>query len=139
MKSESGRRRILWVEFAGFSLLIALAWLNEATRLPHLLFHEPLAPHWGRAAMRTAVIVGVWFLVHRETRRLLNRLHHLEEYLLVCAWCRKIGDHGQWFSMEKYFGSKFDTRTTHGMCPECAQKMVQRAQQMSPDAERSDG
>jgi hypothetical protein len=73
------------------------------------------------------VVVGVWVWVHVETKSLLRRLHQLEDYLLICSWCRKIGDHGKWFSMEKYFGNKFDTQTTHGMCPECEAKMLEKA------------
>ena len=57
-----------------------------------------------------------------RARRLLRRLHHLEEFVLVCSWCRKVGHGGEWLTMEEYFGSKFDTHTTHGVCPACARQ-----------------
>lgn len=115
---------ILWIEAFGFSLIIALTWLSEATRLPHLIFGEPFDPNWHRAMLRTVVVVLVWAVVHWATRRLLKRLHHLEEYLRVCGWCRKVCHDGEWLTMEDYFSSKFSTRTSHGMCPECLQNKV---------------
>jgi hypothetical protein len=124
MTHRKGKDRILWIESIGFSIIIALAWLTEILGLPHLLFDEAFTPNWSRAILRTVAIVLVWIWVRAETKRLLIRLHRLEEYLLVCAWCRKIGDNGEWVTMEKYFGSNFDTRTSHAMCPECSEKFV---------------
>lgn len=113
---------ILWVEAIGFSGLIALSWLTEAVRLPHLIYGEPFVPNWHRALFRTVVIVLVWAWVQTATRRLLKRLHYLEEFLRVCGWCRKVCHQGEWLTMEKYFDSKFATQTSHGMCPECVKK-----------------
>jgi len=70
------------------------------------------------------VILLVWAWVHRVTKRLLERLHYLEEFLRICGWCRKVCCDGEWLDMEAYFSSKLDTRTTHGMCPECLKKGV---------------
>jgi hypothetical protein len=113
---------ILWVEAFGFSLLIVLCWLTELVRIPHAFFGEAFTPDWRRAALRTVVIVLVWTWVHLATHRLLQRLHYLEEFLRVCGWCRKVCDDGEWLTMEAYFNSKFATRTSHGMCPECLKK-----------------
>jgi hypothetical protein len=116
---------ILWVEAFGFSFIIALSWLTEAMRIPHFLFGEPFTPNWHRAMLRTVVILLVWAWVHLATRRLLRRLHHLEEFLRICSWCRKVCHDGEWLAMEDYFNSKFATRTSHGMCPECLKKKVE--------------
>lgn len=126
MKETKGRSNaILWIEAFGFSLLIMLSWLTEAIRIPHYLFGEPFAPDWHRAMLRTAVISLIWLWVHLATKRLLERLHYLEKFLRICGWCRKVCDHDEWLTMEQYFNSKFDTRTTHGMCPECLKKKVE--------------
>jgi len=132
MKTSPRKTRILGVEHAGFSVIVALSWLTEIVRLPHLIYGEPFTPNWGRALLRTVIIVAIWIWVHVETKRLLLRLHQLEDYLLVCSWCRKIGDRGTWVSMEKYFGSRFETRTTHGMCPECAAKVEAQSATLKP-------
>src|ERR1700761_6500224 len=113
---------ILWVEAIAFSLLIGLSWLTEAIRLPHLLYGEDFHPNWTRAFLRMLVIVLIWAWVYLATRQLLKRLHYLEEFVRVCSWCRNVCHDGQWLAMEKFFDSKFDTKTTHGMCPACLRK-----------------
>ena len=113
---------ILWIEASGFLFLIMMSWLTEALRIPHYLFGEPFSPDWRRALLRTVVMLAIWAWVHFLTRRLLKRLHYLEEFLRVCSWCRKVQHDGEWMKMEEYFSSKFDTKTSHGMCPECLQK-----------------
>lgn len=123
---------ILWIEAFGFLLLIALSWLTEVMRIPHLLFGEPFVPDWPRALLRTIVLLLIWTWVHLMTRRLLKRLHHLEEFLRICSWCRKVCDHGQWLTMEEFFNSKFATRTSHGMCSECLQKKVEELKENPP-------
>jgi len=114
--------RILWVEATAFSLIIALSWLTEAIRIPHLLYGESFTPNWHRAILRTVVIVLIWLWVHLVTRQLLRRLHYLEEFLRVCSWCRKVSYGNEWVEMEKYLKSKFATKTSHGMCPDCLRK-----------------
>jgi len=115
---------ILWIESIGFSLLIALSWLTEAVGLPHVIFGEAFTVNWNRATLRTLVILLIWLWVYIATKRLLKRLHYLEEFLRICSWCRRVDHEGQWLDMEKFLSSKFDTTTTHGMCPDCLQKKV---------------
>jgi hypothetical protein len=118
------RETILWIEGIGFGLLVVFAWLTEVLHFPHYLFSESSAFNLGRPLLRTAVILAVWLAVHLATRQLLKRLHHLEEYLKVCSWCRKIGHEGEWMTMEEYFGSELATKTSHGICPECSKTMT---------------
>jgi hypothetical protein len=121
MKSRK-EHSILWIEGIGFSVLIALSWLTETARIPHYFFGEPFAANWHRAVLRTVVILLIWTWVHVATKRLLKRLHHLEEFLRICGWCRKVCHNGAWINLEQYFNSKFATSMTHGMCPECLEK-----------------
>jgi hypothetical protein len=114
--------RILWVEAIAFSLIITLSWLTEAIRIPHLLYGEAFTPNWNRAILRTVVIVLIWIWVHLATKKLLKRLHYLEEFLRVCGWCRKVSYGNEWIEMERYLKSKFATKTSHGMCPDCLRK-----------------
>ena len=110
------------MEAIAFSLLIALSWLTEWLRIPHLLYGEDFTPDWRRASLRTLVILFIWLWVFLATRKLLKRLHYLEEFVRVCGWCRNVCLDGKWLAMEKYFNSKFDTKTTHGMGPDCLRK-----------------
>jgi hypothetical protein len=120
---------VLWNGAIGFSLMIVLSWLTELLHIPHLIFGEPFTPNWHRALIRTVVILLIWGWVHWITRRLLKRLHYLEEFLRICGWCRRVCDHDKWLTMEDYFSSKFDMRTTHGMCPDCLAKAVKDLEQ----------
>jgi hypothetical protein len=124
MKRQKGRSSILWVEAAGFSLIIVMSWLTEVLKIPHYLFGEPFAPNWHRAFLRTIVIGAIWAWVFFITRRLLKRLHHLEKYLRICSWCRKVCHDDEWLGLEEYFNSRFATRTSHGMCPQCLKRKV---------------
>ncbi|MBI3886096.1 MAG: hypothetical protein HY302_10250 [Opitutae bacterium] len=117
---------------AGFSFFIALVWVVEFARVPHLFFGEPNEVNWVRVLMRTAIIAGVWCWVHVTTKRVLKRLHYLEEFLLVCSWCQKVGHDGKWLTLEDYFGSKFNTQTSHGICPECAARATGRPAPIPP-------
>lgn len=123
--SVSGKN-ILRKEAIGFSTIIVLTWLVEAIQLPHLVFDEPPVFYWPRVLIRTGVVLAIWLWVHFATKRLLQRLHELEKYLLICSWCRKVGHEGEWLTTEAYFGSKLATPTSHGICPECADRSFRR-------------
>jgi hypothetical protein len=111
---------ILRREAFGFSLILLLVWLTEIIGVPHLLFGEPAGFVWTRVLFRTAVILVIWAWVHWSNHRLISRLRRLEEFLLVCSWCRKVGHEGKWLTVEDYFGSHLNTETSHGICPACA-------------------
>ena len=123
-RQKRRRNSILWVEGVGFSLLIALVWLAEIFKLPYYLFGEPPVVSLRRALLRSLVVVLIWVWVYWITRRLLKRLHYLEEFLRICSWCRKVCHEDEWLGLEAFFNSKFATRTSHGMCPECLKKKV---------------
>jgi hypothetical protein len=123
-RQKRRRNSILWVQGAGFSFIIVMSWLTELFRIPHYLFGESFVPNWHRAILRTLVIGANWAFVYWVTRRMLKRLHYLEEFLRICSWCRKVCHDEEWLGLEAFFNSKFDTRTSHGMCPECLKKKV---------------
>src|ERR1700722_19720245 len=103
MKKAKGKDSILWIEASGFSFLIALLWLVEVFRIPHYLFGEPFAPDWKRAILRTVVLSLIWGWVFLLTRQMLRRMHHLEEFLRICGWCRKVGHDDEWLKLEDFF------------------------------------
>jgi hypothetical protein len=121
-KTKMHWNTILRSETIGFSLIIVLSWLTELLRIPHYLFGEPFAPNWNRAKLRTLVILLIWAWVRWMTKKLLRRLHYLEEFLRTCSWCHKVCHKDQWMTIDEYLNTNFATRTTHGMCPECSKK-----------------
>jgi hypothetical protein len=130
MTTKASGATVLRRENIGFALILFFSWAAEIVRLPHLLYGDPDGFNWFRVTLRSVVILAVWAWVYLTTRALIKRLHYLEKFLMVCSWCRKVGQDGQWLTMEQYFGAKFDTQTSHGICPECSEKTHARLQQL---------
>ncbi len=125
MNSRSRPQRVLGYESIGFVFVIALSWLDELLNLPGLLFGGSKVPDWHESLMETVVVLAVWLVVAVLTRRLLGRLRHLEGFLKMCAWCRKIDYNGEWIPVEAFLAQKLDVKTSHGVCPECARKALE--------------
>jgi len=119
--SDSGVFILRW-QAVGFSLLLLIMCAVEALRLPHLFFGESSEFMWPRLLARSTALAVAWLIVHLSTRRLLQRLHQLEKFLLICSWCRRVGHQGNWLTTEDYFSSRFSTETSHGICPGCAEQ-----------------
>lgn len=116
--------RILVYEAIGFSVILAMTWLDEFLGFPESFLPgaAPHPPEWVEGGVETAAILAVAIPTLLLTRRLLTRLFHLEGFLKVCAWCRKINDERRWIPMEEYLSSEFRLTTSHGMCPDCFDK-----------------
>lgn len=127
---------ILRWQALGFSALLVVMWIVEILRLPHHFFGESPEFQWSRVLARTAMLTVVWLIVHLTTRRLLQRLHELEKFLLICSWCRRVGHNGEWLTTEDYFSSRFSTETSHGICPGCAEQQFtkHRATRVAPSS-----
>ena len=76
--------------------------------------------------METVVTLAVWLPVFVLTKRLVAHLYYLEGFLRVCAWCRKIGHEDKWFPIEEYFSKGFAIKTSHGICPKCAEDQLHK-------------
>ena len=114
--------RIIWYEIAAFSLIIALSWANELGDLTQRLLGGSASSNWREAVLENSVALAVAVPTILFSWRLSRRLHHLEGFLRVCAWCRKVGQGEDWISIEQYVEMNFNTQTSHGMCPECSRK-----------------
>jgi PAS domain-containing protein len=63
-----------------------------------------------------------------ELTRALAEVRQLTGLLPICAWCKKIrDDQGYWGQLESYLASHSGVVFSHGVCPECAEKV--RAEQ----------
>ncbi len=59
-----------------------------------------------------------------ELQDALAQVKVLRGLLPICASCKKIrDDHGEWASLEDYIGERADVNFTHGICPDCAQRL----------------
>ena len=65
-----------------------------------------------------------------EKREMQQKITFYENIFPVCAGCKKIRDddgrepgNGEWLHMETYIMRKTGIQASHGLCPECTQKM----------------
>ena len=117
----------------GFLVIIALTWVDELVGLPALVFgNHPFIFNFRESALKMLLVLAVWFLAARSTRRILAHVRHLEGFMRICAWCHHIHFKDNWISLEDFLQQGFDTPTTHGICPICLAKekaAVQKAKQ----------
>jgi hypothetical protein len=123
MKMNLPLTRIIIYQNLGFLGIIALCYLDDLLKLPSLIFSDhPFVILHRRTTLEMLLVLSVWFVVTASTRRILNRIRYLEEFMRVCAWCRRINYHGEWMRLEEFMRQGFDTPTTHGICTECFSK-----------------
>ncbi len=59
-----------------------------------------------------------------ELQQALAKVNTLTGLLPICAWCKKVrDDEGYWKQIENYVEAHSTAEFTHGICPDCAQKM----------------
>lgn len=69
-------------------------------------------------------LLGARVTVAERILHLRRRLGALEQLLPVCAWCKRIRDHGNaWKDLEHYLAEEEGRRVSHGICPECLARM----------------
>jgi hypothetical protein len=93
----------------------------------------PVFDRWGALAGRIFVArdVTVQKDLEDERERLIDELQEvvgratqLEGLLPICASCRNVrDDRGYWNRIEDYIGRHTTVEFTHGICPECSEKL----------------
>jgi hypothetical protein len=120
MENKSHLIKIVMYQNLGFLAIITLCFFDELLQLPSLIFSDhPFEIVYRRSMLEMLLFLAVWLLVSGSTQRLLKRIGHLEAFMRVCAWCRRIDCKGEWMGLEDFMKQGFDTPTTHGICPEC--------------------
>ncbi len=115
---------VLLYETLGFLAIIALSWVDELIGLPRLLFGGPAHhPEFRESAMETVVVLIIAAPILLLTRRLVSRLFYLEKFLKICAWCKRVDTGESWVSMDAYLAAGYGQQTTHGICPDCYEKV----------------
>ncbi|MFL5495738.1 MAG: hypothetical protein ACJ8DC_15240 [Gemmatimonadales bacterium] len=114
-------RRILILESAAFLLIVAIIWLDELLDLPHLLLRAPPSPvraQEGLLESMLTLLVGSG--VVSVTWRAFRRIEYLESLIVMCAWCRRVREGGDWLTVEAFLERQHHAQTTHGICEACA-------------------
>jgi hypothetical protein len=109
MTTQTNHSRILLYEGIGFFLIVVFSWLSELSDLPRFVGATQYVPNWRESALETIIVLLVATPVMILTRRFGTRLHYVEGFLRVCAWCKKMEHNSKWISLEEFFDSKFQT------------------------------
>jgi PAS domain S-box-containing protein len=61
----------------------------------------------------------------RELQAALAEVRTLQAILPLCSYCRKVrDDEDYWQTVESYVSKHTDTKFSHGICPECYEKVM---------------
>jgi hypothetical protein len=65
----------------------------------------------------------------RELEQKMLQIKTLSGMLPICASCKKIrDDRGYWNSIEVYLQEHSEAEFSHGLCPECAMRLLTEAE-----------
>ena len=119
-------QKILVYEAVGFLAILVYTYLDTIHDFPsrYLIAHTHHPKVW-HASVEAIGILFIAITTLMMTHQLLSRLLYLQSFLMVCSGCKKINHEGKWSPMIDFFKSGFDTKTTHGMCPECSKRTMQ--------------
>jgi GAF domain-containing protein len=124
--------------YAGFPLVnpegLALGTLCVIDRKPRQLSAEQ------EKAMQALVRQVMALLeLRRVSAHLADALNHvktLQGLLPICSWCKRIrDDEGYWAQVEAYFHKYTGVDFTHGICPECLEKVRPKGRHKRSTAE----
>ena len=125
-------RKAAWV----MSVLCAVTWF-VADRLSGHQYTSNIYWFWNGAIRMVAfLIVAEAFAAVRRERdkereisevlgQALNKVKQLSGLLPICCSCKNIrNDKGYWQQIEDYISSHSEAEFTHGICPECAKRLM---------------
>ncbi len=126
-KNSNHWRTALFWHALGFVTIIGLTWADQLFGLFSHLLGEPAQDIDIRETLlKTAIIVALWAFAGYKLHKLITRLSYLENFLIVCAWCRKIEKDEHWLSLEEHFQNRTGGEVSHGICPDCRDKMMKQ-------------
>jgi hypothetical protein len=103
--------KIQWIRNKRFIFIIISAGLL------FYLFNREISER-KRFASQQELLIG-------ELTKTLEEIKVLRGFLPICAYCRKIrNDEGYWQSVESYLHDHADIKYSHGVCPDCAAKVI---------------
>ncbi|MCD4706200.1 MAG: hypothetical protein K8S62_00500 [Candidatus Sabulitectum sp.] len=124
----SFRKKLITCEIVAFLCIIMFIWLDEVIDIPHLLLGAESTPlNWRESLSESMIVAIIGVLIISYTKKLIRRVKILEGFLPICSSCKRIRDSkGHWHQMESYIRDKSEAEFTHGLCPDCADKLASR-------------
>lgn len=76
-------------------------------------------------ALRNASLFEAEAAARRDVEHALAQVKQLHGLLPICAYCKKIrNDRNYWEAIESYIGERSAATFSHGICPECRERVV---------------
>lgn len=118
-------KQVIMYEVFSFLFIILVIWLDEILDIPSLVFGAVPTPiNWSEALFESIMITIFGMVIIYMTAKLFQKMKYLEGILPVCAACKKIrDDQGNWNQIEAYVRDRSEAKFSHGICPECAEKL----------------
>lgn len=116
-------KRIVLHELIGFLVVIAFLWIDEIFDVPHHIFGSEATPvNWIESALETGIVIFIALLIMSASLNCLGRVRHLEGFLRVCSFCKRIKTKDDWIPLDQYIRDYSEADLSHGLCPDCAEK-----------------
>jgi hypothetical protein len=124
---HQGYRSVALVPIRSHSRIVGLLQLNDRRNdcftLEMIQFFEGIAGSIGVALMRKQAEEEREKLI-LDLQNALAEVKKLSGMLPICASCKKIrDDKGYWSQIESYIKEHADVEFSHGICPECAERL----------------
>lgn len=132
MKSSNPHLKIIAVEVLSFGLIICVSWANETLAFAQRIWGESFSTNWHEALLETCVVILVAVPTVGLTWKIVKRLHYLEGFSRICAWCGKVGEDEEWLTTDEFFKKAFLKETSHGICPACADSILNKQSAPAP-------
>lgn len=118
-------KRVITNEILAFTFIILFIWVDEVMDIPYLLFGAEATPiNWRESLSESVIVAFTAVIIVSYTHKIFKRMKYLEGFLSICASCKKIRDKkGNWHPIESYIHARTEAKFSHGVCPECAEKL----------------
>lgn len=117
---------IAFWQFLAFIMLVCLIWVNETLDLASVIYRaKPSEFDWIGTSILTACVIIVGFITIAHTYH--QQKLAIKGILKICSYCKKVQlDEEAWQRIDAFIADKTRAEFTHGVCPECYHKVVER-------------
>jgi len=111
---ELVEKRLLILVTGGFAATVVTCWVTELADPPFSL---------QQVCIDTFIIMLVGAFTVHWTRKLLQRIRHLEGRMVICPACKHVKVDEEWVTIEQVMGRSTDVTLADRVCPDCAKML----------------
>ena len=112
----------VWITMGGAFFIITAVFYISASGFVHSL--RELVDTIDRQKQEIQARTTELGLANRKLKEAMGKIKTLDGLLPICANCKKIrDDKGYWQQVEQYVRNHTQAEFTHGLCPDCTQKL----------------